>query len=218
MKRYDHRRTNEIRNQLYKRERWNADTIMNILHLLIEKEPSLEKTLVDVVDSGFLCRVADSEHVPQHSVEVMRKYLRETKLLLLPVFAQEHWSLLVYLGEGKTWYHCDSLGQMHSERVSFILARLHLLGIYDGLDQEQRRVSFHPLLKKQEGHDECGTYLAMYAMSFISNIRLFEGKVPLEEFQLLLESELVRIKEDKRHEFLQRLETELSLISSSLQK
>jgi len=213
MKRYDKRRTEEIRKQLFKGERWNTDTVMNILHLLIEKEPSLERGLVDVVDSGFLSRVVDSDVVPQHSIEVMQKYLSETKLLLLPVFSQEHWSLLVYLKEGKVWYHCDSMGQMHSERVNFILARLHLLKIYDGLDQEQRRVSFHPLLKKQEGQDECGTYLTMYAMSFIFNIRYYEGKGPLEEFQSILEGELVRVNEDKRHEYLQRLDTELVLMS-----
>jgi len=209
MKRYDHRRTKEIKSQLFKRERWNADTIMNLLHLLVEKEPSLDKTVVEVVDSGFLCRVIDSEQVTDHSLDVMRNYLRDSKLLLLPIFASEHWSLLAYLGEEKTWYHCDSMGEMHSERVNFILARLHLLGIFNGLDEEQKRVSFHTLLKNQEGRDECGTYLVMYAMAFIYNIRSFSSK---EKFQSSLEGELSKIGEDKRHEFLQRLEVELSLI------
>lgn len=192
---------------------------MNMIHVLIEKEPVLEPKIVDVVDPGFLTRLVDEEqlhqHTQQHNIETMKRYFSETRLLLLPVFAMEHWSLLVYLKELRTWYYCDSMGEMHVERINYIMARLHSLGIYDGLHNEEKRISFHPILKRQGGQVECGFYVTMYAMAFIFNIRKFSQiKVDPEEFLSRLQWELSRVSEDKRHEFLQRLDNELVLITT----
>lgn len=219
MKRYDQRKTTELRSKLFKSERWISDVVLNIIHVLIEKEPVLETPtkLVDVVCPLFLERLVDREPKTQsHNIATMKRYFSETRMLLLPVFAMEHWSLLVYVKELKTWYYCDSMGEMHGERINYIMARLHLLGVYDGLNQEEKRISFHPILKKQGGQVECGCYLAMYAMAFIFNIKKFPlTPIDPDLFLSRLQSELSHITEDKRQEFLRCLDNELLFISEN---
>lgn len=204
MKRFDERKLSPLRGQLFSREKWSQDTVMNFIHLLLEKTcRPIPVEDVSVVDAGFLSLLVDSTGpIASRSLQVMRDYLSSSRLLLLPLQSQDHWSLLVFAIGEKTWYHCDSLGDFHRDRVAFVLARLQFIRVLDSA--EHQLVTF-PSLPRQENQVESGSFVVFYAFIFIFNI--IQEDCDSDIFRRRISKQLPMISEARRPEFLSHLET-----------
>lgn len=215
-KRFDERKIQLHKSQLFTKEKWNSDTVMNILYLTIENYLSVQKNLVDIVDSGFLSLIIDNpvQQVSERNISVMKRYIEGTRLLLLPVFHQDHWSLLAYLPEAKQWLSCDSLGNLHEKRIIQIIAQFHILGIVP--HDNHKYIPLSPILPNQYSNYECGTYIVFYAFVLVYAMKkLLTNQIVsfirCDEYLKRLENDLTHTTDAKRLEFLEQLEIVLNL-------
>lgn len=118
----------------------------------------------------------------------------------MPLWYEEHWSLLVYLPEANQWLHCDSLpgdGGRHKRYVVHLQKHLHQLNLFD---MTHAQCLFYENLPRQNNPFECGQYVLFYLFVILKNAHL-----RIEEFLTRIQLELTIIDECNRHTFLSHI-------------
>lgn len=215
---FEERKIPLLKKALRGHDKWSSDVLTHFFHLLLERDLHVERSVVDIVDPGFLSILVDKVGTrgPQEdrNTRVMIQYLESSRLILFPLLHREHWSLLAYIPEGRCWMVCDSLGIYHKERVAHILHQFYQLGVLREEVGSERIHFFYPILEKQKDRFESGSFTLFYALMMITTLTEMLSNTILPHFKPTLylqrlERDMPLVSEELRLEFTSRLELTL---------
>jgi hypothetical protein len=116
-------------------------------------------------------------NVERHGETLLSNFVSNDRdiLVILPLNAGDHWSLIIYYGFTDTWFHVDSLIDYHSPTVNaFMKMFMNLLKTKTKENCLIPTINaiFHQIHdnRSQVGNWECGYYMIIFAGLFIDNI------------------------------------------------
>eukprot|EP00438_Fugacium_kawagutii_P005359 Skav207096 [mRNA] locus=scaffold2123:25752:29784:+ [translate_table: standard] len=162
-------------NELEDQHVWLGWLLLRWKHLKA-KEEDLETQGIMCLDPvlSHVLAVQDVESYAQNLKEAIKQSFHSAiKLLLVPVYSNEHWTLLVaQRKEGDpalTWRRYDTLSQEHAESHA---AQVTLGTLFDSSFQLPQ---LQNLCKQPKGSNACGGFVLHYMEL---EIKLFKGEVP----------------------------------------
>jgi hypothetical protein len=126
----DAKRLALMKNELYQ-DHWSVDTMIYLTRCFLTLEQQL--THVIVVDSLLLSIIVDTPDTNPAVATQIRVLQRQCSpptlnLIILPLYYDTQWSLLIYLPHYKQWLHFTT-GKKHERYLSHVQSRLHQLNI-----------------------------------------------------------------------------------------
>jgi hypothetical protein len=98
-------------------------------------------------------------------------------ITVVPIHTEDHWSLLLYFNEHRTFYGFDSLGAYHRDYMKDFMRTLCDDGILT--DTDHTSIVWVPS-RRQSMLYECGQYVFMFLYSFLKQVLLvLESRPPL---------------------------------------
>lgn len=96
--------------------------------------------------------------------KVSCNFYNHKSITVIPIHDEEHWSLLVYFNDFKTFYHFDSLDPYHSDYVTNVLHKI----VTDEIIKDTDNTNVIPVaLDRQKYAFECGHYVFMCLYGFL---------------------------------------------------
>lgn len=142
---------------------------------------------VTVIDPGMLATYADSKRkiaYPDSAIAMERR--RDTltrkfevmapreKLIVIPIYENDHWSVLFYMNLRRRFYFTDSMGEYHQNRISRIIT-----DFLDDQFMEEKGTTITFVKSRPQKHAyECGQYLFMFIYAFVKNILIAQRDHP----------------------------------------
>jgi hypothetical protein len=140
-----------------------------------------------------------SPHTSRKNLESLRREISlATKIMLMPLWYEEHWSLMIYLPSLNQWLHCDSLTGRHRRYVTHLQKHLHQLNL---CDMTNIQCLSYESLSQENNPYECGQLVLFYIFVILKNAHL-----SMKEFLIRIQIELSILCESNREIFLSHLE------------
>lgn len=150
-------------------QKWSSDILIDLLLLHgLKSSGNIEEEEVQWIDPSFFSMVVTGSEKHRHykkNFTILRDKFQKNppNTLLIPIYNNMHWSLLVYRHQSASWYFCDSLFPYHNEHAKTVLLNLCKRGI---IIDKNYTVVFYDKLQHQHYDFECGLYVLMYALIF----------------------------------------------------
>jgi hypothetical protein len=152
-----------------------------------------------LIDSPELARKKTTDATLRQCTREFAAALKNDALLLLPLHADNHWSLLAYRPQWRQWYCLDSMGAYHRQRALACLEALDRLKLVLGGDDA--RIHFYDDMPRQPGGHECARYVLFYAFVLLRNHADAAVRDSATAFAARLERELPHVRESHRPGF-----------------
>lgn len=153
-----------------RRRDWLDDEAINMLLALLIGRGEEEEGRVCFVTSLVIQRYYEEKrekHLLAYG-EKFRRPSRACRLILMPIWRSDHWSLLVRCYTVRRWLHFDSIPGYHRRHVERLLAtRLQPFYAKDESDLPPFALLDFPWAPRQHAGWECGLFLLMNAWLMI---------------------------------------------------
>jgi hypothetical protein len=165
----------------------NIIMIMSILKKFNFK--NIRHSIIDSLFTPIIFKIIENReyNLKKSQIEKFKAYFNNNDIVIIPIYYDDHWSLLIYIKKDNTIIHFDSAPISHHDYVHKLMCHIKLINIHI---KHKKKL---PIIT-QNGRWECGYNIIMYYVIFMTNYGLKDyindiiEKIKISNIQLFIDT------------------------------